>query len=534
MKFFTLLFLLISLNVGAQEACEEAVPAPFEELFELQRKLHWHAASDQEVRNAKCLRTKNFTEDEMKNWMKENDGRKINSTINGISFEDESEENLKAFKHLTTAVNFFGRPDPERQKKFSSSCKKVQCAMEEIFGKKTATHLLFMHRKFGMNGSHLAYENADSWKKEELDLLLLALSDFPEGILPVRENKQMIRFKRGYMRNGGERTIANAVMEFFDPFDRQSTWQKRTTVTHELAHVIAAESKVDDSSEWAKLGGWEETTKVTNGKKTTNTSSDRQAVSMYGEANQHEDFAEAVVAYRYNPQLLKSVSPKKYELIKTVIFDNVEYTSQKACQNPKRLSDEVRAKATEMANQWEPTEKDLQAVAKSCSELAIKRLADGNIDLSQGDFQYCYEKSLSKYMQKFALQSVENHPYNDFIGPLFRNSKPLDIDSEKVKQLTKLAQNTHRSLLRKEVAKALEEGSKYVRNNCSEGLFPYAYQSVDEDLLGINSYSHKNEFEKLTRRSCEQMNQKRSYLRRTAGTKFTEEEIQNQVKSIIK
>lgn len=535
MKFFILLFLLLNINVGAQEACMEAIPVSFEELLELQKKLHWHAATDQDVKNAKCLRTKNFTVDEMKNWMKENDGKKVNRTINGISFEEESEENINAFKHLTTAVNFIGRPDPERQKTFSSSCKKVQCAMDEIFGKKTATHLLFMHRKFGMNGSHHAYENADSWRKEELDILLLALSDFPEGILPIRENKQMIRFKRGYMRNGGEQTIANAVMEFFDPFDRQSTWQKRTTVTHELGHVIAMESKVDDSSDWVKLGGWEETTKVSNGKKTTSTSSsNRQAVSMYGEANQHEDFAEAVVAYRYNPQHLKSVSPKKYELIKTVIFDNVEYTSQKACQNPKRLSDEIRAKAIEIANQWKPTEKDLHTIAKSCSELALKKLADTNIDLSQEEFQHCYEKALSKYMQEFALQAVANHPYKDFLGPLFHNSKPLDIDPEKVKQLTKLARNSHRSLLRNEVTKALNDSQKYVRNNCSDGMFRYSYQAVDEDLLGISSYSYKDEFEKLTRRSCEQMNEKRSSLRRIVNTKFSEEEIQSQVNAIIK
>ncbi|MFA5584733.1 MAG: hypothetical protein WDA09_11015, partial [Bacteriovoracaceae bacterium] len=324
MKYLIFSLLFLTFNVSAHEACMEPLPGSLEELLELQKKLHWHAASDRDVKRAHCLRTKNFTEEEMKQWMKENDGKIIDSTVHGISFEGESEENINAFRHLTTALTYTRRPDPNRQKTFSSSCKKVQCAMEEIFGKSTATQLLFMHRKFGMNGSHLSYVNADPWRKNELDTLLLALNDFPEGILPSQENKQMIRFKRGYMRNGGENVIANAVMEFFDPFNEQSIWQRRTTVTHEIAHVLALESKIAEDPQWLSLGDWEEKTKVEGGKTSSkNTSPNRRAVSMYGEANHHEDFAEAVVAYRYNPQLLKSISPEKYELIKTVVFDNV-------------------------------------------------------------------------------------------------------------------------------------------------------------------------------------------------------------------
>lgn len=533
MKF--LLLILFSFNLYAEEqVCQEIVPSSLEDLIELKKNLNWHAATDKNVKQAACLRLNPFSVQEMKSWMREHDGsKKINTTVHGIKFENESEENIKAFKFLTTAVDFIDQPDPERQKKFKSDCKNVQCAVDQIFGKSVGTHLLFMQRKFGMNGSHLAYVNADPWKKSELDSLLLGLSDFPDKIFPVEDSKKMTHFSRGYMRKGGGMTIANATMEFFDRWNDQNSWQKRTTITHELAHVLAGVTQIDDSKEWMSLGNWEKTTKIKDGEKIeTAVSQNPRAVSEYGKTNNWEDLAESVVAYRYNPQLLKSKSPAKYNLIKTVLFDNVEYTSNKACKNPKRLTDELREKAAAKIGQWNPSDAEIRQIATRCSDTAIQRLGFGEIDLSSKVFQECYENAVKTQTTAFMRQQLASHPYKKFIEPLFRNTEPLPVEPGKLKLIASKARNAHRTLLKKEITQGFKD-NYFFSPKCTRENANYSYQKFNEKSLGIDAHKYQKSFSNLTLRSCYQIIATNS-IRRMLGLGFSDSEIEAQVNSLIK
>ena len=60
-------------------------------------------------------------------------------------------------------------------------------------------------------------------------------------------------------------------------------------------------------------------------------------VSTYGTRNPSEDFAESIVAYRYNPKPMKDSCPDKYNYIKDIIFDGIEYLDESGCKD-KELS----------------------------------------------------------------------------------------------------------------------------------------------------------------------------------------------------
>ncbi|MFP5492933.1 MAG: hypothetical protein ACLGG0_15635, partial [Bacteriovoracia bacterium] len=135
----------------------------------------------------------------MAEWMEERETeKKFAKVINGVSFENESKENLRTFELLTTAVDSLGRLDLARQKKFQSRCKKVDCALKEIFGD-IGVSMKYMQQRYGFNTSHLAYDNASAWSKPELRELIQAVKDFPEGVLPQDESRPFMRYSKGYI-----------------------------------------------------------------------------------------------------------------------------------------------------------------------------------------------------------------------------------------------------------------------------------------------------------------------------------------------
>lgn len=539
-KMMILFYLFLSL---AQLKAEDTkclggiTPMPkFSILDDLSKHLDWSAASDLDIKKAHCLRRNPVTDDEMKDWLETHQSApSFSKEINGIKFENESEENLKSFEYLTSVKDFFGLPDREKQKIFSSNCKKVECAVKEIFGSDEGLRLLFMHRKYGLNGSHLVKENSSNWRKDELDHLLIALTDYPEGILPISENRPLVHFKRGYTRKGGDNTIANSIMEIFDLWNEQTPEQKRYTITHELGHGIGGVTKIDDSPQWKTLSDWVETTKVVDGKmlKERHAGDMHTIISKYGQTNQFEDFAESVSAYRYNPKILLEASPKKYNIIKEVIFDNVEFTSEEACKNPKRLSSTLKEKMQKSIDDWTPSQEDLMQASRQCSESVIVRLSmDNSVNLQDKDFQKCYENAINRQAKNTALKILDDYPNREFLAPMFRNLKLDPISGEKLKRIVESVEEIHRKNLKNEISVSLKRNVFFVSNESGEKL-KYVYQSFDDKKLGFDSFTRRKEFENLANKISKKIRETHS-LRRMLNLDFSESEISEQLELMIR
>lgn len=533
MKFLILLlfsFPLFADQVGPCEDCNE------DTLLRFAENLSWSPASRSQIRNAACTRKNPFTESEMTSWLRSNSGtERQNKTVHGINLEGETKENILAFERLTTAVNFFGQAAPAgEQSRFNSECKKVDCAVKEIFGE-TGTQLLFMLRKFGFNGSHLAHpEDADAWKKNELDEVLLALTDFPESVIPLKDNKKLIHFKRGYQRGGGDNTVANAVIEIFDLWNRESKEDKRYTLTHEIGHYIAGESGVDDSDYWKAISGWESRTSLVDGEEVEEfeAANPSTLVSRYAKSNPAEDFAESASAYRYNPELLKRKSPQKYELIKNVIFNGVEYTSEQSCTNPMTLTSEIIADAESLYRTWQPSRAELEKITKGCTIAAVRILSETEkVNLSSSEMNECYESALDAYSKEFLVESLRDHPHIEFMRPLLRNAPKLNLpDGIHQSHLSKV-----QGSMKEFFPNWISEGVKnlyFMTPKCEDSEFDHAYIDFEEDSH-LNTYPMKEQLTTVSKMVCENAVENRDFLNSMNIINIRDSEIKAAVNRLI-
>lgn len=533
MKFIWILLLLSANLFAHEEECRDSLPPSIQEILAIQPHIEWFAASDNNIRNSKCLKKTPFTDAEMKDWMaKDNGSQKVNRTVNGISFEGESPENLEAFQQLTTAIDFYGRREPSRQRRFNSACKNVQCAVDEIFGKGTGTQLLFMQRKFGMNGSHIASNNAKPWKQSELNDVMLSLNDFPASMLPTQKNRPLIRYA-GTRPANFERAVADSHIRVYDSWAQQSPEKKRYTITHEIGHVIAGASTVDTSPLWKNMSGWQMRSRINNGKRevAAYSTAPQALISAYGASNHQEDMAESIAAYRYNPEKLKRASPQKYHLIQNVIFDGVEYTSENACQNPNQFSKRVQNYATQRALQWQPTNGELALIANACSDRALQRMA-GGIDVYSKPYLDCYKESLQKQAKKFLQEGLPNHQYAAYMQPLLRNIDNIQIPRSKMDVLIQQAADVHRNNLRETVRTALTQNDNF-KPDCNRQSLSSTYMRAEISHLQVERAKYMKQFENMAMVACTGINATKS-VRRTLGLKFTEEEIEAQVQQLVK
>lgn len=500
MKFiFFVIILSLSFSVLAEE-CDLDTHPELNDLEELNNVIDWHAASDADIKKAFCTLKVAPTTYEMTNWMKTNQSSpNISRQINGVSFENESLENLEAFRHLTTYVDIVGMIDPAKHKNITSTCKNVECAVTQVFGRDVGIQLLYMQRRYGMNGSHIIKPSteASAWKKAELDDVLLSLSDFPEGVMPFQETRTLIHAPRG---QGSGNTLANAIVTIYDLWNKDSAEQRRATVTHELGHAISGKTETGKDTDWKKISGWTTKSTVVNGKKLEIPSAGTPGaiVSEYGLTNEEEDLAEAVVAYRYNPQLLKKASPTKYNMIKAVIFDNVEYTSETACKSPTRTSSTLKAKVADKIKNWVPTSEELKAIGNRCSVRAVEDLvANSFMNLSDPYFKSCYEDSVKKQTVEFLKKELKGMPYEKHLEPMIRNAM-TDMPPEKVQEIAGKASWVHKKAFRETISNAVAE-----ELTCDPGFLQYGSQKFESSVLGFESYYYKDGLNAVIKKACE-------------------------------
>lgn len=496
---FLIALVIFPLYTFAQENCPTN---PYPELTEIKvvaEKIEEHAANHKHVRSAFCTRKDPFTAEEMDIWLSSNQSDlNVNMTINGIGFEDESPENLESFRMLTTALDIYGKSDPSRQQKFSSAiyCKKVECAIKNIFGQEEGKQLLFMHRKFGMNGSHLIEPYTAAWSKQDLDALILSLSDFPSRILPLQVNKPLVKSTEPV----GSGTIADSHIRLFTPFTYKMDEEKRYALFHEMGHFMGSVTGIDGNDKWLNKSQWQPVTTVDNGVEITDYKTKKKdtLVSTYAGDNEKEDWAESVAAYRYRPSVLKQASPEKYALIKEIVFDNIEYTSEVTCQNPKRMSDDIKGKVQQEIEKWKPTKKEITDISKRCNTLAIQRLGEeGNIDLNSGLFQSCYKKAIHEQGVEFMKKHLNGKENANYLGLLIRNAK-IKIPNRTMKKLLPKVHKEHKKTLESQLKKALASGLFCDEDN----NYQYAGGAFNDKILGVDSFEYAESFSSMAKTAC--------------------------------
>lgn len=487
---------------------------------------HWGATTSQ-IKKAPC-RSKIPSKAEIDSFIKKHESslNKKSSKINHIQFENESPEMLQLSDDFTTKVDNIGykkadteQTDYSRNYSIPSNCKKVRCALQSILSKHNISKdqtdkMIYFKLKHGMNTSHLPFEDVAIIHEKELDLFILGTEDLPRDLLPIDKNKKMVKFKRGY---GNGSTIANATITFFDAWNDLESDEKRIyTVQHELAHYLGYELNLDETPEWLNISGW---TKKSDDK--WEFSCSNCFASLYGKTNPAEDFAESVSTYRYNPSLLKDVSPSKYKYIKDNIFFGKEFTHESKCKE----SYGVISKAYQGPIHYSPTQEEVDSAKKTCFERFFSEYFNNSFS-----FKNKFESCLNENFIIFSLVDKSNLTPKEIEFQYQRllqskiGAKALAIQNKSSvvpdTQFTKITEDFNIALSN-DVAE-LYKSVRKDRNVYHMDFFPmkentdidfcerwskYAYQKVEntklsDRLLKTTAYHHKDAINKHMNSLC--------------------------------
>lgn len=302
-------------------------------------EIPFYAVADAEIARARCRQDRAPSTDQMTQWLLakalREDARKnatgqiaresVQDSVFGVHISKDS-------PYLVGLLETLLKKEPlsnETQKNYSSLCDSVFCAAEDLFGERVGIQLLFMLSKYGFNGADQRMKSADRWTREELDEVLLALSDLPAHLAARPEklmNHPLVHFDR--KDTSSQRPLANAIIYVYNVWNQQVPSLRRYSLFHELGHNMSLDFDFDGGNKWSQAAGWEEKDYEWIAKHP------ETKISQYAASNPDEDFAESFSAYRYGPARLKKINPRIYQFMKTKVFRNIEYLSERTCSNP--------------------------------------------------------------------------------------------------------------------------------------------------------------------------------------------------------
>jgi hypothetical protein len=392
--------------------------------------LEWWAASSLQVKNAKCQNAGAPSVKEMTDFINRKKSDKlVSESFHGINIENEDPHLIERLKQLTTYDPLFSfKKDESKQTQYNipQTCNKVLCAAESIFGKDRALKLLYALDRFELNLSHHTDDNLADWKANEIDLILEAVDDLPAHLIPFERNQYLKHYKRGY--GPSLSTVANATITVFSVWEDLPNDQERmSALIHEIGHNIGNRLKQDESKQWHDLSGWVEKDG------TWTASKDDQIVSKYGMTNPAEDFAETFIAFRYNPALLKQMSPTKYDYMKKNVFLNLEYDTEEKCQNKHsklaHLKNEVSIKNAPMPENYGGCKKELAKIVqkqdvnlKSCiKKMKFHDEIQKKLDPTNENENYAVLQALAfeEYSDSEITEEEEAMAYQKIIGDIY-------------------------------------------------------------------------------------------------------------------
>lgn len=282
------------------EGSHDDIAAPFAAILEEVQLMH-NAASETQFANAPCKTTEApdvipFLESITENTQ--------NKKVKNFRLVDQPKQLVDAFKDMVK--NY-----PSRD---ASQCQSVLCAVDEIWGPEIGKKLLFMKLKHGYNGSEYANSNSVRFTSQELDHVLISLNDLPPHMQKIGRNgnQRLTPAPPAAVHPKSPMASADAAITLYNRWRSDSAYLKGYALFHEYAHNLGDLNRnVDNTSEWRELAACH--------------------VSEYGNTNQVEDFAESVMAYRYNGPRLKQSCPQKFDLIRDRVFNGVEYLDERSC-----------------------------------------------------------------------------------------------------------------------------------------------------------------------------------------------------------
>jgi hypothetical protein len=427
-------------------------------------------ASDADVLKSRCSRRIPFTQKEMSDWLEslaKRDEKSVSRKVAGIKLVDESPYLADLLDTLLTHDKEFNEP----QKTYSSQCTKVDCVAKELFGERTGLQLLFMLSRFGYNGSHLRVANADPWTSEELDSVLLTLSDLPQELIstaPLAYNHQLVHFNREKEAEipKAKRAFANERIYVYGLWNQQSPAIRRYTLFHEIGHNAGTRLKLDSSAPWYQAAGW-----LKSGNSWNRPNHDL-VISKYAENDPGEDFAESFAAYRYNPERLKQVNPAVYQLLKSQVYTKSEYTRDDSCQNSSPESTETLAALKDLKTALSrPAALLSESLINQAKKECLRDPSDPYLALTSGQLVNASAKCASLQEVKVAadqvsaLRGINPSVLSEILNP------PANDKQVAQPQCSKNCKRLMQSVLG-DVSRALSQGSKLVPFNIKQSKYP--------------------------------------------------------------
>lgn len=514
MKYLIVSFILISSFQVQSMECDPGVTLTenIEDLIEVATdKRDWWAASKEKIAKAPCR--KNFpTLEEQEKYL-----QKISQTppsrqkkINGVELDD-SPAMIALFKDLTTFEDFSEPTPPELKElgvkyKIGSDCKKVECVLGKMFGSKQAKEMLYMKQRFGLNTSPLIRPDMQQFSEQEQKMVQKALMDFPSHLLPLDENRQCTRLHKE--RSLGLGTLANATITFANEWTKYDPEIMQSTVFHELSHNIGSAKNLDSSKEWLEASGWEKRGDDWVALKDN-------FVSNYAASNPAEDFAESMVAFRYDPAKLKSAAPEKYKLIKEKVFAGVEYLKPEMCLESNLKVAQAIQKIAPQLPSFDP--KNLTPEMKSnlvsyCRLDSVQAL----FDRAFLPFNDCMEGAMALELAKQQMikdnpqmspESITKNFFADVNGKSAKDSFGIKFNEQQKKKIADYSQN----LLDEYEISAFKDNTIYgeykdVKSYCEEFGGQYSYQRFEKLEKDMNKkyilYDRREGFDELMTSKC--------------------------------
>lgn len=383
-------------------------------------EIDWWAANEAQVKGALCRSKLPITTKEIEAFYKATPSASTHDKgdyeIGGFTLKNERPHLVLALSKLISPVSEYNTPrrsieNFQEKLKINPSCDKALCAAKKIFGPDVGPQMLYLMDQFDVNTSPYSYANASFFTPSEIADVIRTFELIKADQLPFPSNKKLIRFMRGYTRasyaDGAGQVVANAAIELFDKWSTQNSILRQYTIYHEIAHNHSDNqfSDYDRSGAWLALSNWKESE---NGQFEAERAKAQQGhpfVSRYGKTNPFEDFAESVTAYRFNPDLLKRQSMDKYNFIKYLVHDGLEFTSQADCRR-QPLSQKYQERIQREGEGLSPSEQE--AVLKACRQ-PFYQLILGNVPLNFFESCVNYEATVHWY-KKYEQHNTELLP----------------------------------------------------------------------------------------------------------------------------
>lgn len=282
------------------------------------QELLWHAVVESETKAMQCAVLTPPSEKEMKSFLEarvSDPEEAVDQTVLGIKFKDENPQMIQWFYGVHN-LHYPRRADIDKAVLRHTSCDKVICALEKNYGQGMALPMLYIAAKFGLPTSPFLSEKRtqhQNWSLDELLDILVALEATPLSKIPFKDTV-LFRAKNNRVQDsalGDEyKVLANATMNYFEYWSKQSRLKRIQTAIHEVGHVIGYGMDKEDD--------WKNTP--------------QEGISKYALTNSAEGFAEAYTAYRIAPKKMKRSSPEAYAFFKNKVFNGLEFNSSAECE----------------------------------------------------------------------------------------------------------------------------------------------------------------------------------------------------------